>query len=131
MAMKSEAVTRGVRVRVQPEFDSENSLPDQGRWFFRYTVTIENESDETVQLLTRHWIITDGDGKTEQVRGPGVVGHQPTLDPGQAFSYTSGCPLTTSFGLMHGSFQMVTASGESFDAEIAPFELTEQPYMVS
>ena len=131
MAMKSEAVTRGVRVRVQPEFDSENSLPDQGRWFFRYTVTIENESDETVQLLTRHWIITDGDGKTEQVRGPGVVGHQPTLDPGQAFSYTSGCPLTTSFGLMHGSFQMVTASGESFDAEIAPFELTEQPYMVN
>ncbi len=129
--MESEAVTRGVRVRVQPEFDSENSLPDQGRWFFRYTVTIENEGDETVQLLTRHWIITDGEGKTEQVRGPGVVGHQPTLNPGQAFSYTSGCPLTTSFGLMHGSFQMVTANGESFDAKIAPFELTEQPYMVN
>jgi ApaG protein len=129
--MESEAITRGVRVRVHPEFDAKNSLPDQGRWFFRYTVTIENEGDETVQLLTRHWIITDGEGKTEQVRGPGVVGHQPTLDPGQAFSYTSGCPLTTSFGLMHGSFQMVTANGVSFDAEIAPFELTEQPYMVN
>ena len=129
--MHSEATTRGVKVQVEPEFDSENSLPDQGRWFFRYTVTIENESDETVQLLTRHWIITDGEGKTEQVRGPGVVGHQPTLDPGQAFKYTSGCPLTTSFGLMQGTFQMVTKSGESFDAEIAPFELTEEPYMVN
>ena len=129
--MESEAVTRGVRVRVRPEFDSENSLPDQGRWFFRYTVTIKNEGDETVQLLTRHWIITDGDGKTEEVRGPGVVGHQPTLDPGQAFSYTSGCPLRTPFGLMHGSFQMVTANGESFDAEIAPFDLTELSYMVN
>ena len=129
--MDSIAVTRGVKVHVQPEFDEENSLPEQGRWFFRYTVTIENESEEPVQLLTRHWIITDGDGRKEEVRGPGVVGHQPRLDPGQAFRYTSGCPLTTSFGLMQGTFQMVTDSGESFDAEIAPFELSEQPYLVN
>ena len=126
----SEAITRGVRVQVVPEFDPESSLPDQSRWFFRYTVTISNEGSETVQLITRHWVITDADGKVEEVRGPGVVGHQPTLDPGQAFRYTSGCPLTTAFGLMQGTFQMVTQDGESFDAEIAPFELSE-PYLVN
>ncbi len=126
----SEAITRGIRVHVVPEFDPESSLPGQNRWFFRYTVTISNEGSETVQLLTRHWIITDADGKVEEVRGPGVVGHQPTLDPGQSFRYTSGCPLTTAFGLMQGTFQMVTEDGESFDAEIAPFELSE-PYLVN
>ena len=129
--LSSEAITRGVRVRVVPEFDPESSLPEQERWFFRYTVTIANEGEETVQLLTRHWIITDGDGNTEQVRGSGVVGYQPKQDPGQSFKYTSGCPLTTSFGLMKGTFQMVTESGEAFDAEIAPFELTEEPYLVN
>ena len=128
--MTSEAITRGLRVRVEPEFDPDGSLPEQGRWFFRYTVTIANEGTETVQLISRHWIITDGDGKVEEVRGPGVVGHQPTLSPGQAFSYSSGCPLTTSMGIMQGTFRMVTADGESFDAEIAPFELSE-PYVVN
>ena len=128
--MSSEAITRGLRVRVEPEFDPESSLPEQERWFFRYTVTIANEGTETVQLISRHWIITDGDGKIEEVRGPGVVGHQPTLSPGQAFSYSSGCPLTTSMGIMQGTFQMVTADGEAFDAEIAPFELSE-PYVVN
>ena len=107
--MSSEAITRGLRVRVEPEFDPESSLPEQERWFFRYTVTIANEGTETVQLISRHWIITDGDGKIEEVRGPGVVGHQPTLSPGQAFKYSSGCPLTTSMGIMQGTFQMVTA----------------------
>ncbi len=126
----SEAITRGVRVQVKPEYDAESSLPDQSRWFFKYTVTISNEGTETVQLITRHWIITDGNGKVDEVRGPGVVGYQPTLDPGQAFRYTSGCPLTTSFGLMRGTFQMVTSDGEHFDAEIAPFELSE-PYLVN
>lgn len=128
--MSSEAVTRGLRVLVEPEFDPESSLPEQERWFFRYTVTILNEGTETVQLISRHWIITDGDGKVEEVRGPGVVGHQPTLSPGQAFSYSSGCPLTTPMGIMQGTFQMVTADGEAFDAEIAPFELSE-PYVVN
>ena len=125
----SEAVTRGVRVHVQSQFDPERSDPSRGQWFFLYTITIANEGSDTVQLLTRHWIITDADGKVEEVRGPGVVGKQPTLRPGESFEYTSGCPLTTAFGLMEGTYQMVTESGERFDAKIAPFTLSE-PYTV-
>ena len=125
----SEAVTRGVRVRVQSEFNPDRSNPARGQWFFLYTITIANEGSETVQLLTRHWIITDADGKIEEVRGPGVVGKQPTLKPGESFEYTSGCPLTTAFGVMEGTYQMVTESGERFDAKIAPFTLSE-PYTV-
>lgn len=125
----SDAVTRGVRVRVQAEYSPEHSAPQQGRWFFLYTITITNEGDETVQLLTRHWLIADGSGDIEEVRGPGVVGQQPVLEPGQAFEYTSGCPLSVPFGSMQGTYQMVTASGESFDAEIARFEL-KGPYTV-
>ncbi len=119
----SEAVTRGIRVRVEPRFDPQRSQPAIGRWFFLYTVTIENLGDETVQLLTRHWVITDGAGRVEEVRGAGVVGEQPVLEPGEAFSYTSGCPLTTDVGKMEGSYQMVTTSGEEFDVAIAPFTL--------
>lgn len=119
----SEAETRGVRIRVEPQYDPSRSEPTAGRWFFLYTVTIENRSDETVQLQARHWIITDGDGEVEEVRGPGVVGERPLLPPGQAFVYTSGCPLTTDVGKMEGSYQMVTTSGEAFDAEVAPFTL--------
>jgi ApaG protein len=125
----SEAVTRGVRVRVQSQFDPDRSDPPQGQWFFLYTIHIANEGRETVQLLTRHWIITDGDGKVEEVRGPGVVGKQPILAPGESFEYTSGCPLTTAFGVMEGTYQMVTGEGERFDAKIAPFTLSE-PYTV-
>ena len=88
---------------------------------------IINEGADTVQLLSRHWIITDAMGKVEEVRGPGVVGNQPVLAPTQSFKYTSGCPLTTPFGSMHGTYQMVSKSGEQFDIEIAPFALTE-PY---
>ena len=128
--MGSEAITRGVRVRVETELDPLRSSPEREQWFFRYTVTISNEGDQRVQLLTRHWVITDGNGHTEEVRGPGVVGHQPTLDPGESFEYTSGCPLTTPMGFMHGTYQMVTAHEELFDAEIAPFELSE-PYQVN
>ena len=84
-------------------------------------------SHDTVQLMSRHWIITDGMGKVEDVQGPGVVGKQPVLAPGQSFEYTSGCPLTTPFGSMHGTYQMVNQAGEKFDIEIAPFTLTE-PY---
>jgi ApaG protein len=94
-----------------------------------YTVTISNESPETVQLLTRHWIITDGSGHIDEVRGPGVVGKQPRLDPGESFQYTSSCPLSTPFGVMEGTYQMITDSGARFDAKIAPFTLSE-PYTV-
>ena len=125
----SEATTRGVRVSVVSEYAADRSKPNQQQWFFLYTITIANEGAETVQLLTRHWIITDGSGHIEEVRGPGVVGQQPVLAPGETFTYTSGCPLTTPFGRMEGTYQMVTRSGETFDAQIAPFTLSE-PYTV-
>ena len=121
----SEAVTRGIRVRVQPQFDAVRSKPREGRWFFIYTVTIHNESSETVQLVSRHWIITDGEERVEEVRGPGVVGEQPILAPGESYRYSSGCPLTTDVGSMRGSYQMVSADGDHFDVEIAPFTLCE------
>ena len=125
----SEAVTRGVRVRVKSTFDADRSRPSQSQWFFLYTITIANEGHEIVQLLTRHWIITDETGRIEEVRGPGVVGKQPILKPGESFTYTSGCPLNTPFGVMQGTYQMVTDAGEHFDATIAPFTLSE-PYTV-
>ena len=125
----SEAVTRGVRVRVQSEYAPDRSQPSKSQWFFLYTVTITNEGTENVQLLTRHWIITDGTGHIEEVRGPGVVGKQPILRPGESFEYTSGCPLTTPFGMMEGTYQMITEKGDRFDATVAPFTLSE-PYTV-
>lgn len=123
----SEAVTRGVRVQVEPEYLPEQSDPEQGLWVHAYHVTIRNEGEQTVQLLSRHWVITNAEGEEEHVRGPGVVGFQPVLEPGQAFRYTSGCPLSTSVGSMHGTFQMVARDGSRFDAEVAPFTLAE-PY---
>jgi len=125
----STAVTRGVRVRVQCEYSPERSNPAVRQWFFVYTITITNEGDETVQLLTRHWVITDGDNHVEEVRGVGVVGKQPTLRRGESFTYSSGCPLGTPFGVMEGTYQMVTPSGESFDVQIPSFALSE-PYTV-
>jgi ApaG protein len=121
----SEAVTQDVRVRVKAQFDPTRSRPQQQQWFFLYTIQIVNEGSATVQLISRHWIITDANGKVEEVRGPGVVGEQPVLAPGQSFEYTSGCPLTTPFGTMHGTYQMVTTSGERFNAQIAAFTLSE------
>ena len=126
---KSEAVTRGVRVHVASEYSPERSQPSESQWFFLFTVRIVNEGLETVQLVTRHWVITDGNGHVEEVRGPGVVGERPVLEPGEGFEYTSGCPLPTSFGMMQGTYQMITREGELFDAEIAPFTLSE-PYTV-
>jgi ApaG protein len=125
----SEATTRSIQVRVQSQYDPDRSRPQQSQWFFLYTVTITNLGKETVQLISRHWIITDGMGKVVEVRGPGVIGNQPVMAPGQSFEYTSGCPLTTPFGSMHGTYQMITQDGEEFDIEIAPFILTE-PYSV-
>jgi ApaG protein len=129
-ASTSEAVTNNVRVEVESQYAAEHSQPFQNQWFFYYTIRISNESNETVQLLSRHWIITDANGRIEEVRGPGVVGEQPVLAPGESFQYTSGCPLTTYAGVMHGTYQMVmTESGDRFDVEIAPFALHE-PYTV-
>ena len=126
----SEAMTRGIRVEVRPNYLENQSDPRSGLWMFAYHVRILNDSTDTVQLLSRHWIITDATGRVEEVRGPGVVGEQPVLAPGQSFDYTSGCPLPTPMGTMHGSYQMVTQRGERFDAEIAPFTLAE-PYTVN
>ena len=125
----SMAVTRGVRVQVQCEYAPARSRPAAGEWFFVYTITVTNEGRETVQLLARHWVITDGDNHVEEVRGPGVVGEQPVLEPGVSFTYSSGCPLPTPFGTMEGSYTMATAAGEQFDVRIAPFALSE-PYTV-
>lgn len=122
-----ESVTRGVRVRVRPAFLDDQSDPDTGRYFWSYTVTIENRGCETVQLLSRYWHITDAIGRVQEVRGPGVVGAQPVLEPGQVFEYTSGCPLPTASGAMSGRYQMRAASGEAFEAEIPAF-LLESPH---
>ena len=119
----SEAVTRGIRVSVESSYSAPHSRPAQQQWFFVYTIRIANESDEAVQLVSRHWIITDAVGSVEHVRGLGVVGEQPVLEPGASFEYTSFCPLTTAFGTMHGHYVMVRPGGETFEAEIAPFML--------
>jgi ApaG protein len=126
----SKAVTRGIVVEVESSYVPERSDEAESRWFFTYTVSIANESQETVQLMSRHWIITDGNGKRQEVRGPGVVGEQPRIEPEQSYRYTSACPLGTRFGTMHGTYQIVTLSGEHFDIEIAPFALSE-PYAVN
>ena len=126
---KSEAFTRGIRVKVQSQYIPERSSPELNQWFYAYTVKIHNEGAETVKLLSRHWIITDANGQVQEVRGDGVVGEQPVLGPGESFQYTSACPLNTSFGTMHGSYQMVKQNGGDFDVEIAPFSLT-QPYTI-
>ncbi len=122
---ESEATTRGIRVHVASQYSPAHSEPSRREWFFLYTVTIGNEGDRSVQLLQRHWIITDATGHLEEVRGPGVVGQQPVLRPGERFEYTSGCPLKTPFGSMRGSYQMLLEGGELFEAEIASFALSE------
>jgi ApaG protein len=121
----SEAVTQGIRISVESRYAPEYSQPQRNQWFFLYTIQIANEGEEEVQLLSRHWIIRDATGKIEEVRGPGVVGETPVLGPGESFEYTSGCPLQTPFGSMEGTYQMVTARNERFDARIARFALRE------
>ena len=125
----TEATTRQIRVAVVSEFAPDRSKPQDQQWFFLYTITITNESEQAVQLLTRHWIITDGSGHVEEVKGAGVVGQQPILSPGESFTYTSGCPLGTPFGQMEGTYQMVSRGGDFFDVAIPPFTLSE-PYTV-
>ena len=117
------SVTRGVRVQVVPEYLG-HSLPQHpGRHLFTYHVTITNESNQQVQLLRRHWLITDGHGRVEQVKGDGVIGQRPTIPPGHSHSYSSYCPMKTEIGSMRGSYQMITDEGELFDAEIPAFPL--------
>lgn len=123
----SEAITRDIRVEVLSRYSAENSAP--GEWVFEYTVRITNLGPETVQLLTRHWIITDALERTREVQGPGVVGKQPILAPGESFQYSSWCPLKTPTGMMHGTYQMAGSQGGVFDIEIAPFAL-KAPYRV-
>lgn len=115
--------TRGIEVTVEPEFSPERSRREAGQFFWIYSIEIRNLSTETVQLRARHWIITDADGQVQHVRGLGVVGEQPILRPGDLYRYASGCPLTTSHGIMVGTFEMVSASGERFEVEIPAFSL--------
>lgn len=119
----STATTQGIEVTVRSRYLPEQSAPDHNRFVFAYTITIANHGDEAAQLRTRHWIITDGRGGIEEVRGDGVVGEQPRLEPGEQFEYTSGCVLKTPIGTMHGTYQMVRDDGDGFDAEIAAFSL--------
>jgi ApaG protein len=112
-----------INVKVHPRFVPEESDPEKDRYVFAYTVEITNVGQVGAQLRTRHWIITDGTGKVHEVRGPGVVGEQPFLEPGQRFEYTSGAMLETDVGVMRGSYQMVAADGHAFDAPINSFTL--------
>jgi len=121
--MMSDAITRGIRVTVESEFRQDDSEPTEQVYIFAYHVRISNHSQEAVQLLNRHWIITDADGHQEEVRGPGVVGQQPLIHPGETFTYSSFCPLRTPVGSMQGSYQMVTTEEKMFDAVIPPFTL--------
>lgn len=118
-----EEITQGVRVSVNPVYLENQSEPERSHYVWAYQVTIANEGGETVQLLTRHWKITDGNGQLHEVQGPGVVGEQPVLKPGEHFEYTSGTPLTTPSGIMMGTYQMQNASGDMFDAVVPAFSL--------
>ena len=118
-----EAVTRNVRVRVTPAYVEDQSFPEENYFFWSYTVVITNLTDEPVQLRSRVWHITDGAGRREEVRGPGVVGQTPVIPPGGSFTYTSGCPLRTPQGIMVGSYQMVDSAGEFFNVAIPAFSL--------
>lgn len=112
-----------IRVDVVTNYVEDQSSPSDGRFVFAYTITIRNEGSVPARLLTRHWIITDANGRTEEVKGAGVVGKQPLLRQGERFEYTSGVPLKTPSGLMRGTYQMVTEDGEDFDAEVPAFSL--------
>jgi ApaG protein len=124
------ATTRGIAVSVEPAYLEEHSAPGNSQYVWAYHVTIENRGPETVQLLTRHWMITNARGELNEVKGPGVVGEQPILEPGESFAYTSGAPLNTPWGMMGGSYLMESESGERFDIEIPTFSL-DSPHNVA
>jgi ApaG protein len=119
----SAALTDGILVEVESQFQPKHSEPKSRRWLFSYTVTIRNEGSLPARLRSRHWVITDGTGHVEEVRGDGVVGHQPRLEPGEAFQYTSYCVLGTTHGSMQGEYLMERDDGAAFDAAIAQFPL--------
>jgi ApaG protein len=119
----SDTTTRGIRVQVRSSYLADRSSPKESQYLFQYHVRISNVGNETAQLVSREWVITNAEGEVERVKGPGVVGEQPVLAPGSAFEYSSFCPLKTSVGSMHGSYQMVTDKGDTFDAIIEPFTL--------
>src|SRR5213079_3095486 len=116
-------VTRQIEVKATPKFLPDRSSPENGYFFWAYTITLANQGRETVQLKTRHWRITDALGRLQEVRGAGVVGEEPRLEPGESFEYTSGVPLPTPSGFMTGSYGMVTSRGERFDIDIPAFSL--------
>jgi ApaG protein len=116
-------VTRDIKVTVEPRYLGEHSDPDDSRYVWSYSVRIENQGSDTVQLCNRYWCITDSLGRVQEVRGAGVVGKQPVLKPGEAFEYTSGTPLATPSGIMSGSYQMRTAEGQDFEVKIPAFSL--------
>jgi len=121
----SEIVTHGIRITVMSEYNANQSHPEHNQWLYIYTITINNERSDTVQLLDRHWTITNGNGETEIVKGPGVIGQQPIIKAGQSFQYSSACPLDTELGCMHGHYTFVTNNNEKFTADIAPFSLAQ------
>ena len=118
-----EAITHGIRINVSPQYLENESSPEEQRYFWAYTIIIKNESENTVQLRSRYWHITDSRGRVQEVRGPGVVGETPTLKPGESFSYTSGCPLSEPSGIMVGKFTMVDQNDETFDVDVPAFSL--------
>jgi len=117
------AITRGIAVSVEPAYVEAQSSPDSSQYFWAYRVIIKNQGRETVQLLSRHWMITNARGELTEVKGPGVVGEQPVLKPGESYEYTSGAPLNTPSGMMGGAYQMESEGGERFDIEIPTFSL--------
>jgi ApaG protein len=119
----SDTTTQGIRVQVESFYDEDRSSPQESYYFFAYRVRVSNMGAEKARLVSREWLITDANGEVQRVQGPGVVGEQPTLAPGEAFEYTSFCPLSTAVGAMQGSYHMVRPDGSSFEAEIAPFSL--------
>ncbi len=119
----SDTLTRGIRVRAKPFYVPDQSDPDARKFFFAYQITVNNESEIPAQILSRHWIIIDGDGDREEVKGPGVVGETPVIQPGKSYTYTSACPLETPWGTMEGTYQMRDGNGEKFDAVIGRFVL--------
>lgn len=125
----SDTTTKGIRIQVEVKFLPEQSDQERSQWLFAYTITITNNAKKPAKLLNRHWIITDGWGQVQEVKGPGVVGEQPRLLPGESFRYTSYCPLSTPTGSMQGTYEMADDEGRSFDAEIGEFSLVDPSQM--
>lgn len=130
MSASSQAITRGLKVIVQARYVEAQSNPEQNQWMFAYLVNIINDGDVSTQLISRTWLITNSQGEEQRVEGPGVIGEQPRLEPGESFSYTSACPLDTSVGSMHGTFSMRDDDGTTWEAEVAPFTLST-PYALN